>query len=87
MGERREWDLKSTHSLKVRAEWLRTKSAALAVIVIRVNDSVLAADPGIAPRDVDSLVCQQMRELARSLEGARREKKRAVGLQWGDLHE
>ena len=47
MSETRKWDMASTHSLESGAEWLLGKADALAVVVIRVNDAVLAADPGI----------------------------------------
>ncbi len=49
---KREWDLTSTHSLEAAAEWLREKSGALIVVVIRPGDGALAADPLLDVVDV-----------------------------------
>ncbi len=49
---KREWDLTSTHSLEAAAEWLRKKSGALIVFVIRPGDGALAADPLLDVVDV-----------------------------------
>lgn len=48
----RKWDLTSTHSLEAAAEWLRERSDALIVVVIRPGDGALAADPLIDVLDV-----------------------------------
>ncbi|MFC5861067.1 hypothetical protein ACFPT7_02045 [Acidicapsa dinghuensis] len=48
----REWDLTSTHSLEAAAEWLRKKSDALIVVVIRPQDGALAVDEQIDVLDV-----------------------------------
>ena len=66
---------------------MRKEAGALAVVVVRVNDSVLAADPGLAPGDADALVCENMRELARNLEAARREKRKAARLELKPVRE
>jgi hypothetical protein len=45
MANGKQWDLTSTHSLEAAAEWLRVRSDALIVVVIRPGDGALAADP------------------------------------------
>ena len=80
MSPKRKWDLTSTHSLESGAEWLRAKAGALCAVVVRVNDSVLAADPGLAPGDEEEPVNRYMPKLARRLEAARGEKRRPRGL-------
>lgn len=87
MSQKREWDLTSTHSLEAGAEWIRAKAGALCVVIVRVNDSVLAADPGLAAGDAEELVNGYMIKLARDLETARREKRRAARLELGEMHE
>lgn len=47
-----KWDLTSTHSLEAAAEWLRERSGALIVVVVRSGDGALAADPLISVLDV-----------------------------------
>jgi phosphoglycerate dehydrogenase-like enzyme len=87
MSGKREWDLTSTHSLESGAEWLRMKAGALCVVVVRVEDAVLAADPGLSASDAEELVAGYMMKLARDLESARREKRRAARLELGALSE
>ena len=45
MAEKRDWDLTSTHSLEGAAEWIRKKSGAALVLVVRGEDVVFAVDP------------------------------------------
>ena len=87
MSETRKWDMASTHSLESGAEWLLGKADALAVVVIRVNDAVLAADPGISPADVDRLVCERMQQLVRNLNLARHDKRKAASLEMEPVRE
>ncbi len=54
MAEKREWDLTSTHSLEGAAEWIRKKSGAALVLVVRGEDVVFAVDPAV-PRYVDAV--------------------------------
>ena len=69
----REWDLTSTSSLQGSAEWLRKKSGALLVVVIRVDDLAIAADPACAPRESENLLLDRAPELHARLEELRRE--------------
>lgn len=70
------WDLTSTHSLEAAAEWLRTKSDALIVVVIRPGDAVLAADPTIHALDVhDRLWERDVPKLLESLVRSREEER------------
>jgi hypothetical protein len=45
VGEKKQWDLTSTHSLEGAAEWVRKLSGAAMVLVIRGEDVVFAVDP------------------------------------------
>jgi hypothetical protein len=47
------------------------------VLVIRVNDSTLAADPGLAPADALALIEEYAPGLAAELEQARQQKRGA----------
>ena len=58
-------------------EWLRRESGALCVLVIRVGDATLAADPGLAPADALGLIHEHAPGLAAELEQERREKRGA----------
>jgi hypothetical protein len=87
MSEKRKWDLASTHSLESGAEWLRREAGALCVVVVRVNDAVLAADPGLAAGDAEELVNTYVMQLARGLEAARREKRKAARLEMEPVRE
>jgi hypothetical protein len=59
----RDWDLTSNNALQAAAKWLLEKSGALLVIVIRVDDLAIAADPGCAPREAQNLIEDRMPEL------------------------
>jgi len=87
VSQKREWDLTSTHSLESGAEWLRAKAGAPCVVLVRVNDSALAADPGLAAADAEELANRYMIKLARDLEVARREKRTAARLELGEISE
>jgi hypothetical protein len=87
VSQKRQWDLTSTHSLESCAEWIRAKADALCVVVIRENDSVLAADRGLSAADAEELVNMYMIRLARDLETARREKRKAARLEMDPVRE
>ena len=87
MSQKKPWDLTSTHALEAAAEWIRKRAGALAVVIVRVDDAVLSVDPQMTPRDADGLVCERMRELARGVDQARREKRQAESLRWDALRE
>lgn len=60
------------------AEYLRQNSNALCVVVIRVNDAVLACDAKLAPADARQLVLERMPDLAANVEAARKAGKAAA---------
>jgi hypothetical protein len=70
-------DWSTVGTLVAVSEWLRRESGALCVLVIRVNDSTLAADPGLAPADALGLIEEYAPGLAAELEQARQQKRGA----------
>lgn len=80
-------DWSRTGTIVAYAEWLRGKSDALAVVVVRVNDAALAADPLLAPNDAQDLVIDRVIDLARDLSAARREKRKGARVELEELHE
>lgn len=74
-----KWDLTSTHSLEAAAEWLRERSDALIVVVIRPGDGALAADPLIDVLDVhDRLWDRDLPKLLGRLRDMRAEERAKV---------
>ena len=67
----RNWDLTSTHSLEAAANWLREKSDALIVVVIRPQDGVLAVDQLISVLDVHDRLWEGMPKLLEGLKDYR----------------
>ena len=67
----RNWDLTSNNALQAAAKWLLGKSGALLVVIIRVDDLAIAADPGCAPRESQNLIEDRMAELHDRLERER----------------
>jgi hypothetical protein len=53
------------------AEWMRKGSGALMVVVVRVDDLAIAADPQLAPRDTVTLLEDRMPEIHAQLQAAR----------------
>jgi len=80
-------DWTRTGTIVAYAEWLRSKSGALAVVVVRRDDAALAADLLLAPVDAQDLVIERVIDLARDLPAARKEKRKAARLELGELHE
>jgi hypothetical protein len=80
----RDWSTVGT--LVQMSEWLRKESGALCVLVVRVKDSTLAADPRLAPAEALRLIHEYAPGLALELEQARHEK-RAARLEFDDAHE
>lgn len=71
-----KWDLTNTHSLEAAAEWMRLRSDALIVVIIRPEDAVLAVDPLIDVMDVhDRLWERDMPKLLGSLRRSRDETR------------
>jgi hypothetical protein len=75
MADGRDWN--KTGTVEGMADWLRSKSGALAVIVVRVNDGVLAADLEVAPHDAGAVVADRLPGLMAGLQVAREHKRKA----------
>lgn len=69
------------------AKYLREQSGALAVVVIRVNDAVLAADPGLTAADAAGLLVDYVPRLAADLEAARKEKRAGARMEMEPVRE
>jgi cysteine synthase len=80
-------DWTKTGTVAGYAEWLREKSDAICVLVIRPHDSVFAVDPRCKPEDAEGLVKDYIPRLAERVEQARSEKKQAARLELGPLQE
>jgi hypothetical protein len=74
--DNRDWT--QTGTIAGMAEWLRGKSDAIAVVVVRRDDAVLLAHPDCTPADARDLVIERLFDLARELEFARKEKRSAA---------
>lgn len=80
-------DWTKTGTIVAYAEWLRAKSDAFAVIVLRLNDGALAAQPDIPPRDVQALVEEHLPSLVEDLAVARREKRKGARVELEPVRE
>lgn len=80
-------DWTKTGTVAGYAEWIRGKAEALCVIVIRRDDSVLAADDALPAADVRTLVEGHVPGLTENLLAARAGKKKAARLELGPLGE
>jgi hypothetical protein len=74
----RDPDWTRTGTVEGYAEWVRAKSDAICVVVIRRDDAVLAADPRCSPSDAHQLIAERIPELASNLAIARSEKRKAA---------
>ena len=80
-------DWTRTGTIAAYAEWLRDKSDAICVLVIRPHDSVFAVDAHCKPADAEQLVKDYIPRLAEQVEQARSEKKKAARLELGPCPE
>jgi hypothetical protein len=80
-------DWAKTGTIVAMAEWLRDKSGALAVVVVRRDDATLAADLHLAAKDARDLLTDRMPALARDLQASRTEKRRGARLELGPIQE
>ncbi|QMV19669.1 hypothetical protein GOB94_13950 [Granulicella sp. 5B5] len=76
MGKGLDWAKRKTG--QGMAEWIRKSSTVggggcLCVCVVRVDDLAIAADPLLAPRDVELLLADRAPELHALLESQRKE--------------
>jgi hypothetical protein len=81
MAKQLDWT--KTGTVEAMGEWLRSKSDAICVMVIRPDDLVFAIDPRCAPADAEALVLEHVTPLVRKVEQARQEKKRTARLELG----
>jgi hypothetical protein len=86
-AKRKTPDWTRTGTVAGYAEWLRKKSDALAVVVVRRDDAALAADPLLAPGDARELLLDRVPLCVADLAAARKEKRPAARLQLGEMHE
>ena len=79
-GRQKGWDLTTKHSLDAAAEWVRGKSGALLVLVVRGedhgNDLSFAVDAAVSPGSAVAMVESVLPELGEQL-AAERNAKRA----------
>lgn len=85
MGEakKRGPDWTRTGTVEGYAEWLRSKSDALCVVVIRPFSSVLAVDLTLASADCEKRLAEELPGLLQALKIARAEKKKAARVEHG----
>lgn len=70
-----------TGTVEGYAEWLRGKSDALCVIVVRPFDAVLVVDQALSPSDCSERITEELPELIANLREAREQKKKASRIQ------
>ena len=75
MAEKRKWDLTSKHSLDAAAEWIRSRSDALLVLVVRREDFSFAVHAQVAPHDAADMVESMLQDLALQLAAERNEAR------------
>jgi len=72
----RDWT--KTGTVEGMAKWLQKESDALLVLVVRVEDAVLIADPRLTPSDAQMVVVDRIGGLVRGLDEARNAKRPGV---------
>lgn len=77
MAEKRQWDLTSTHALEGAAEWIRKRSDAIVVMVIRGQDKAFAVADTCAPGDAADLVRDLLPEMVEETNRDRAVKREA----------
>ena len=75
---KKPWDLTSTHALEGACEWIRKQSGALMVVAIRVEDSAIAADPAMAPKDLLPRLELELPALAETLKVSREAQRKKM---------
>jgi len=87
VDKRKPKDWTKTGTVAGYAEYLRKQSGAFAVVVVRRDDSVLAADLELAPTDVKGLVINHLSGLVQDLAIAREEKRKAARIVLDEIRE
>lgn len=85
MGKDLDWS--KTGTVEAMARWIRDNSGAMAVVVVRVDDAVLAADGKLEPQDAQDLVIDRVIDLARLLKAERQAKKKSARLKLDPVRE
>lgn len=85
MANKPDWT--RTGTIAAYAEWLRKKSGAFAVIIVRRDDAAMASDEEIRPLDVRDLVETACSRLVDDMELARKEKRPAARAEYGPMLE
>lgn len=87
MNATKSKDWTRTCTIAGYAKYLREQSGALCVVVLRVQDGVLSADPSLKPEDCDMLVCDRIAGLVADLRKSREEKRPAARVELGENRE
>lgn len=77
MTDRKQWDLTSTGSLRAAAEWLRGRSDATVVMVVRGHDMAFAVAGDCAPSDAAELVRDLLPRMVEDVNKDRAERRAA----------
>lgn len=77
MSERKQWDLISTHALEGAAEWIRKRSDAIVVMVVRGQDTAFAVAESCAPADAAELVRDELPRMVEETNRARSSRRDA----------
>lgn len=75
--KRKQWDLTSTHALEGAAEWIRKRSDAIVVMVVRGQDFAFAMADECAPSDAAELVRELLPEMVEETNRARAARRDA----------
>ncbi len=78
MTSRKPPNWEKTGTIAGYAQWLRQRSGALCVLVIRRDDAVLASDDALPAQDVRTVVENHLDGLIEGLKAARAEKRGAT---------
>lgn len=78
MANRGPWDLTSTRALEGAAEWIRKRSDATVVMVVRGHDKAFAVAPECAPGDAAELVRDLLPAMVDDVNKARHAKREAA---------
>jgi hypothetical protein len=85
MSKQPDWE--RTGTVCAYAEWIREKSGAIAVFVIRRDDSVLATDSKLPAKEIGDLVVEYLPRLVQAVPAARQNKEKAARLVLGPVPE
>ena len=87
MSKGKELDWTRTGTVHAMAEWLRSKSEAFVVVVVRRDDAVLVVDKDVMPRDAQNLVEMRIGDLAIAVDRMRRGIQKDGRVELGPVEE